>query len=51
MAGANSGEPCWCGSLPPLAQPQPGARCWCPACLRQRLAEEAAADRPPQGLC
>jgi hypothetical protein len=46
-------EPCWCTTLPPVVpvpvpapsgaeQPAPG--CWCPACLRQHIAQTAAAS-------
>jgi hypothetical protein len=43
-----SSEPCWCTTLPPLVpvpvpepsgtEPAPG--CWCPACLRQHIAQQ-----------
>jgi hypothetical protein len=42
-----STEPCWCTALPPVV-PVPAARdaardagpgCWCPACLRQHIAQ------------
>ncbi|MGJ7915125.1 cysteine-rich CWC family protein [Massilia sp. LXY-6] len=50
-----SDSPCWCTALPPVVpvpvpsgagQPAPG--CWCPACLRQHIAQQAGAspDRP-----
>jgi hypothetical protein len=42
-------EPCWCTTLPPVVPvPAPGTRdaaqgnapgCWCPACLRQHIAQ------------
>jgi len=46
-------EPCWCTTLPPLVpvpvpassgaeQPAPG--CWCPACLRQHIAQQGRAS-------
>ncbi|MDB5754593.1 MAG: hypothetical protein JWR56_1021 [Massilia sp.] len=33
-------HPCWCTALP-AAVPVPGqpAACWCPACLKQHIAE------------
>jgi hypothetical protein len=50
MADGGAG-PCWCTTLPPLV-PVPGAAaqahtqdstpgCWCPACLRQHIAQQA----------
>ena len=32
---------CWCSELPPM--PLTGERCFCPNCLRQRIAELQAA--------
>jgi len=36
----NADQPCWCTALP-AAVPVPGqsASCWCPACLKQHIAE------------
>jgi hypothetical protein len=44
-------EPCWCTALPPVVPvPVPATRdaaqdaipgCWCPACLRQHIAQRA----------
>jgi len=35
--------PCWCMALPPLvavpAAAKDAAGCWCPACLRQHIAQ------------
>jgi hypothetical protein len=48
MADGGSG-PCWCAGLPPaVAVPEGGteaaaAGCWCPACLKQHIAQQAAA--------
>ncbi|HEU5434796.1 MAG TPA: cysteine-rich CWC family protein [Telluria sp.] len=42
--GADPATPCWCVSLPAVV-PVPaldngvGAACWCPACLRDHIAE------------
>jgi hypothetical protein len=43
-------EPCWCTTLPPVVPvPTPVTRdaaqdaapgCWCPACLRQHIAQQ-----------
>jgi hypothetical protein len=35
-----SDVPCWCTELPPVV-PVPGeaGACWCPACLKQHIAE------------
>jgi len=49
MVDGNDGAPCWCTRLPPVvALPQAGeaARCWCPACLEQHIAQ-CAAEAPP----
>jgi hypothetical protein len=39
-AGA-AAQPCWCTYLPAsLPVPSaPGASCWCPACLKQHIAD------------
>jgi hypothetical protein len=40
-----SDGPCWCTELPPVvpvpgaADTATGAGCWCPACLRQHIAQ------------
>jgi hypothetical protein len=48
-------EPCWCTTLPPVVPvPAQGAAqeatpgCWCPACLRQHIAQTAAASSGTQ---
>jgi hypothetical protein len=50
MADGGAG-PCWCTTLPPVVPvPEPAAQggnldaasgCWCPACLRQHIAQRA----------
>jgi hypothetical protein len=46
---ADGGGPCWCTELPPVVTvPLKGsdatdAGCWCPACLKQHIAQSAAA--------
>jgi hypothetical protein len=45
MVDGNDGAPCWCTKLPPVvALPASGetAGCWCPACLEQHIAQQAA---------
>jgi hypothetical protein len=39
--------PCWCTEMPPVV-PVPGldAACWCPACLKQHIAEQARTIDP-----
>ncbi|MCS0582946.1 cysteine-rich CWC family protein [Massilia pinisoli] len=49
MVDGNDGAPCWCTRLPSVvALPLAGeaARCWCPACLEQHIAQRAA-EAPP----
>jgi hypothetical protein len=31
---------CWCAKLPPLPMSKEASSCFCPACLRQRIADE-----------
>ena len=39
--GVNAATPCWCASLPTLAQIDAiGATCLCPACLARALAAQ-----------
>jgi len=46
------GDPCWCTALPPVVPvpvAQSGAEqlspgCWCPACLRQHIAQQQEAS-------
>jgi hypothetical protein len=47
-AMADGGEgPCWCTEMPPVvAVPGPDAACWCPACLKQHIAEQARTIDP-----
>jgi hypothetical protein len=54
MADGSAG-PCWCTTLPPVVpvpvpagaeQAAPG--CWCPACLRQHIAQQASASSGTQ---
>jgi hypothetical protein len=48
-------EACWCTALPPIVpvpragaeQPAPG--CWCPACLRQHIAQQAGVSPDSPG--
>jgi hypothetical protein len=40
-------EPCWCAALPALPSIEPAQDCLCPACLKARLAADAAAHREP----
>ncbi|WP_082439356.1 MULTISPECIES: cysteine-rich CWC family protein [unclassified Massilia] len=47
-------EPCWCTALPPVVPVPSGARapaagCWCPACLRQHIAQQAGASPDTSG--
>jgi len=45
MVDGTDGAPCWCTKLPPVVPlPVPGAAggCWCPACLAQHIAQQAA---------
>ena len=47
--GMQAGQPeCWCATLPPLlAVPSAGAgSCYCPACLAQMIATQAAGPKP-----
>jgi len=40
------GGPCWCMTLPqavPVPVPGQDAGCWCPACLKQHIAQSATA--------
>jgi len=54
MADGGAG-PCWCTALPPLlpvppaAGDMPAPGCWCPACLKQHIAQsgQAAPAMPP----
>jgi len=43
---AAAAQPCWCTYLPAsLPVPSaPGASCWCPACLKQHIADHSRAD-------
>ncbi|HEY5789692.1 MAG TPA: cysteine-rich CWC family protein [Gammaproteobacteria bacterium] len=45
--GSDDAAPCWCARDFPAVLPLPatGAGCLCPACLRRRLDELAAAGR------
>jgi len=39
--GADSpGTACWCGEFPPVIQPEPGADCLCPKCLKAAVVEK-----------
>ena len=44
-----TGTPCWCAALPPLPADALGvaddALCLCPECLRERIAQLAAAGQ------
>jgi hypothetical protein len=49
--GNGDGAPCWCTTLPPVVTlPLAGeaAGCWCPACLKQHIAQRTprAPDTP-----
>ena len=55
MADGGAG-PCWCTTLPPVV-PVPAAQagagdaapgCWCPACLRQHIAQQAGTSSGTQ---
>lgn len=49
MVDGNDGSPCWCTAMPPAvpvpavsADPVTDLTCWCPACLKQHIAEREA---------
>ena len=49
--GAPGDPPCWCVAMP-AGLPLPGesaaeATCWCPACLKNAIAEHASANNNP----
>jgi hypothetical protein len=52
MADGGS-APCWCVALPPVVA-VPGmnqaASCWCPACLRDHIAEVASGVESPPAI-
>jgi hypothetical protein len=46
MADGSAG-PCWCTTLPAVVPlPDSEGACWCPACLKQHIADQAAKVRP-----
>lgn len=50
MMADGASEPCWCTALPAsVPVPQEAAGCWCPACLREHIAQVDAARAKPAG--
>jgi len=48
MADGSAG-PCWCTELPavvPVPREGEPAACWCPTCLKQHIADQAAKVPP-----
>ena len=41
--GAQSGKSCWCMDYPKLLEPEPGADCLCPDCLKSAVLPKAKA--------